>query len=147
MNISKNKTYHEKVYDLTSPTIPHFQLSLKNSQSYDHFKKSSKRCGVFFVPNCTFSRYVLFFDIFIFCGVFDVFVKIVLYLSKKITTLRFVKYAKKFFLKTSTKVNIFTKKNFSNQFCCVCDLIIGNEIRFLYVEILFICQIFITKKS
>ena len=51
MNISKNKTYHEKVYDLTSPMIPHFQLSLKNSQSYDLFKKSSRRCGVLFVHN------------------------------------------------------------------------------------------------
>ena len=55
MKISKNKTYHKKVQDLSSPTIPHFQLNLKNSQSYDHFKKSSKRWAVFFVPYCIYS--------------------------------------------------------------------------------------------
>ena len=54
--ISKNKTYYEKVYDLSSPTIPHFQLNLKNSQSYDHFKKSSKRCVGFFVHNCIWPK-------------------------------------------------------------------------------------------
>ena len=44
MNILTNKNYHEKIYVLTSPTIPHFQLSLKNSQSYDHFKKRRFFC-------------------------------------------------------------------------------------------------------
>ena len=59
MKKKKNKTYHEKVQDLSSPTIPNFQLNLKNSQSYDHFKKSSKRCAVFFVPYCILKKYTV----------------------------------------------------------------------------------------
>ena len=47
MKISKNKTYHEKVYDLSSPMIQHFQLNIKNSQSYDHFKKVPKGAAFF----------------------------------------------------------------------------------------------------
>ena len=50
MKISKNKTHHEKVYDLSSPTIPHFQLSLKNSQSINHFKKKCQKVRRFFCP-------------------------------------------------------------------------------------------------
>ena len=44
MNILTNKNYHKKIYVLTSPTIPHFQLSLKNLQSYGHLKKKSHSC-------------------------------------------------------------------------------------------------------
>ena len=51
MKIRTNQTHHDKVQDLFSPMIPIFRLTLKNSQRYDHSKKSSKRCGVFFVHN------------------------------------------------------------------------------------------------
>ena len=47
MRIRTNQTHGDKVQDLFSPMIPIFHLSLKNSQRYDHGKKSSKRCGVF----------------------------------------------------------------------------------------------------
>ena len=51
MRIRTNQTHHDKVQHLLSPMIPIFRLSLKNSQRYDHGKKSSKG-GVFFVHNC-----------------------------------------------------------------------------------------------
>ena len=85
MKISKNKTHHEKVYDLTSPTIPHFQLSLKTHKVMIISKKVPK--GVTFFLSTTV----------------DVFLKMLLYFPIKTTTLRILKCPKKFFFENFDK--------------------------------------------
>ena len=73
----------------------------------------SWKCGIVGeLRSWTFSWYVLFFDIFFFCWDIDVFMKTILYFHKDYYT-SILQISKKIsFLKSSTKIDIFTKKNF-----------------------------------
>ena len=123
MKISKNKTYHKKVQDLSSTTIPHFQLNLKNSKSWP-FQKKFQKVRRFFCPQLYISaipcvwvenlisfaswHFKLFHDVFCFL-IFSffvellMFIKTVLYFPIKSTTLRFFKFQKKKFFENFNK--------------------------------------------
>ena len=71
MRIRTNQTHHDKVKDLFSPMISIFHLSLKNSQRYDHGKKSYKRCVVFFVHNCIINAYTVTLSFYVNVQIFQ----------------------------------------------------------------------------
>ena len=66
----KTKHTMKKFMILALQRYHFFQLNIKNSQSYDHFKKSSKKCVVFFCPllyickfhNNIFFKYCIFYS-------------------------------------------------------------------------------------